>query len=64
MSLLGRLVEFVAGRSGGDDLGSFIAGQPSVSQSHLSLGLFHDRKPGRYQRFAQHVENYPGDLDE
>jgi hypothetical protein len=48
MSLFDRLVEFVAGRRGGDDLGSFIAGQPSVTQFHLSQGVFHDREPGRY----------------
>jgi hypothetical protein len=63
MPLFDGLIEFVGGRRGGDDLGSFRAGQPSVIQFQLSWVLFQDREPGRYQRSAQFVENHPGDLD-
>lgn len=62
MSLFDWLVEFVAGRRGGDNLGSFIAGQPSVTQFYLSQGSFPNREPGRYLQSAQNVESYPGVL--
>lgn len=63
MPLFNGLIEFVGGRRGGDDLGSFRAGQPSVFQFHLSWVSFQDRDPARYQRSAQFVENHPGGLD-
>jgi hypothetical protein len=40
MSLLDRLIEFVASWGGGDDLGSFKAGQPQVPQLYMSWGYY------------------------